>query len=449
MTRRSLVLAGGGMRVAWQAGALAALDEEGVSFEHVDGTSGGIINAAMLLSGVTPAEMCERWITLPVRRFASPLRLRTYLRGSSQLPALGDADGVVGLVFPHLGIDVAAIRAQTGFEGTFNVCNFADKTVEAIPHTEVAIDHLVAGISMPIAMPVVERGGVPYTDAVWVKDANLLEGVRRGADELWLLWCIANTSRYGEGAFEQYVHMIEMSANGGLVSELDRIREINAGRERQVTLHVVKPAHPLPLDPLFFLGRIDAHTLCAMGYADAIASRRDRPRGSPLTAEATRMTEPPLGVRFRERLVGKLPGLGAVELRLAPLLSGDSGTVVGSLRAVAAPGRSWLRDGTAAVEDDHLRYEALAGDHKIAVVRRLGRSALGGARVSVDGHSARFRSPPGSVLRSALSVEPDGAHNIADRVRVVGSLLTRLGRGRADVAGDPGSRTHRAGLEGE
>ena len=38
---RSLVAAGGGMRVAWQAGVVRALQEEGLTFDHVDGTSGG------------------------------------------------------------------------------------------------------------------------------------------------------------------------------------------------------------------------------------------------------------------------------------------------------------------------------------------------------------------------------------------------------------------------
>ncbi len=35
--RRSLVLAGGGMRVAYQAGVLAALERAGLRFHHVDG----------------------------------------------------------------------------------------------------------------------------------------------------------------------------------------------------------------------------------------------------------------------------------------------------------------------------------------------------------------------------------------------------------------------------
>src|SRR5213075_2810999 len=51
--RRSLVLAGGGMRVAYQAGAIHALLEEGLGFAHADGTSGGTMNLAMLMSGLT------------------------------------------------------------------------------------------------------------------------------------------------------------------------------------------------------------------------------------------------------------------------------------------------------------------------------------------------------------------------------------------------------------
>ena len=76
-------------------------------------------------------------------------------------------------------------------------------------------------------MPAVRRGDSPYTDSVWIKDANLIEAVKRGAEELWVLWCIGNTPAYRDGSFLQYVHMIEQSANGVLFEELDRISELN------------------------------------------------------------------------------------------------------------------------------------------------------------------------------------------------------------------------------
>ena len=95
-------------------------------------------------------------------------------------------------------------------------------------HRDVDVDGLVAAITLPLAMPGVRRPGGTYLDAVWVKDANLIEAVRRGAEELWVLWCIGNTPAYRDGPFQQYVHMIEQSANGVLFEELDRIAELNA-----------------------------------------------------------------------------------------------------------------------------------------------------------------------------------------------------------------------------
>ena len=78
--RRSLILAGGGMRVAYQAGVVRALQEESLCFFHADGTSGGTINLAMLLSGLSPAEMGERWRTLNVKDFVSLMPLEKYLK---------------------------------------------------------------------------------------------------------------------------------------------------------------------------------------------------------------------------------------------------------------------------------------------------------------------------------------------------------------------------------
>lgn len=313
--RRALILAGGGMRVAWQAGAIRALSDAGLGFAHGDGTSGGIINLAMLLSGQSPQEMCERWRTLRVKDFVSFVSPEKYVK-AWDMEALGDADGIVERVFPHLGIDVAAIRASTAMRGTFNVCNFTHKTNEVIPHSQVDQDLLVAGISLPIFMPVVRKGATLYTDSVWIQDANLLEAVRRGADELWVLWCIGNTPSYERGVFRQYVHMIELSANGALFEQLERLQEINErirageevlGHRQPIVVHLIKPERPLPLDPDFYTGHITAGSLIDMGYADAcryLASRSEQ--GLPLTPEITQMTAPAPELTFRETMSGPL-----------------------------------------------------------------------------------------------------------------------------------------------
>lgn len=311
--KRSLVLSGGGMRVSYQAGVIKALFEEGLRFFHGDGTSGGGMSLAMLLSGLSPDQMCERWRSLRVKDFVSFMPLANYLNTAGAM-ALGSAEGVVNKVFPHLGIDVGRINTARGMRGTFNVCNYTRKVNEVFGHDQVDVDLLVAGMSLPIFMPPVKRGRFIYTDSAWIRDANPLEAVRQGADEVWIVWTLGNSPEYRPGLFHQYIQMLEMSANGALFEDFEHIAEINRriangetmfGRTTPVRVHVIAPEHPLPLDPDLYFGRIDSATLIDMGYRDArryLSQRRDE--GVPLTPEATAMSDGTVGITFRETMTG-------------------------------------------------------------------------------------------------------------------------------------------------
>jgi predicted acylesterase/phospholipase RssA len=333
--KRALILAGGGMRVAYHAGVLRAFEEAGLRFTHVDGTSGGIINTSMVLSGLTPSEMCDRWRTLNLNDAMSPMPFNEYLKGQNMM-AMADADGIVNKMFPHLGIDVQKINAATGITGTFNVCNFTRKVNEAIPNDRVDIDFIIAGMSLPMFMPPVRKGDVWYTDSVWIKDANLIEAVQRGAEELWVVWILNNTPEYKPGFFNQYVHMIEMSANGSLIDEFERINEMNDrigrgetpyGHTRPIRLHLIKPRSPLPLDPELFLNHITTAGLIDLGYADAKHYLREvKPEGLPLQPETLMMTAPTKpGVSFHETMTGGF-SLGETDPRAGERKGDAAGT---------------------------------------------------------------------------------------------------------------------------
>ena len=322
--KRSLVLAGGGMRVAYQGGVLKALEEAALSFQHVDGTSGGTMNAAMLFSDLTPTEICERWRSLKLSGFVSFLPLKNYLN-PFKLKAFGSADGIIKKVFPHLGIDIALINQNKKSEATFNVCNFSTKQNISLSQRDLTLPHLIAGISLPIFMPAVKIDGDWYSDSVWIKDANLMEAVRRGAEEIWLVWCIGNSPEYKDGSFLQYVHMIEMSANGVLLEELQSVAELNEriqkgdspyGQKNVIKLHVIKPHFPLPLDPDFFMGSINAHELVNIGYQNTKQYLKNQPPlGVALDWRATAMTEPGLSIVSRQVYQGKT-NIQKHELRL-------------------------------------------------------------------------------------------------------------------------------------
>ena len=300
--RRSLVLAGGGMRVAYQAGALAALEEAGLRFHHAGRDVGGDHEPldASLRSGQRRNGRALAHARPPL--FSTLYPWLDYVR-TPRWPGLGSARGLREKVFPHLGIDADPIRRSRGISGTYNVCNFAAKTAEVVDHTEVDLDLLVAAVSLPGLMPVVVRSGTPYTDAVWVRDSNVPEAVRRGSDEVWLVWCIGNTGVYHNGLFRQYVHMIETAANGSLGRDLGYIEA--KWPERPVRLHVIKPQHPLPLDTAYYFGRVDASAFIDFGYQDACRYLNDpTPLTAPWDQSVTEMSEAPPGATVRLVLGG-------------------------------------------------------------------------------------------------------------------------------------------------
>lgn len=313
--RRALILPGGGMRVAYQAGAIQRLHEEGLRFSHGDGTSGGLMNLGALMSGVAPADLARRWRTLRARAFISPLPLTGYLNFPN-LRAFGDFDGIRKHVYPHLGIDADRINKAEGVSARFNICDFAEKAVVAVPHHEITEGQLLAGMSLPMFTPAVEARGTTWTDAVWIRDSNLLQAVQDGADELWVVWCIGNTPQWQNGTLNQYVHMIEMAAVGALNAELAEIARLNGriaageaphGHTTPVRVHLIRPDLPIPLDPAYVSGRVSGDALVDQGYRDASAYLAGMtPGGVPLDGRATRTPAPRPGVTFRETMTGRI-----------------------------------------------------------------------------------------------------------------------------------------------
>ena len=89
-------------------------------------------------------------------------------------------------------------------------------------------DFLVAAVSLPMWFPPVEIGGDLYIDAVFITDANIEEAIRRGADEVWVIWTVRDSGDWHDGFVATYFQIIETSANGHFKRIVRRIEESNA-----------------------------------------------------------------------------------------------------------------------------------------------------------------------------------------------------------------------------
>lgn len=430
--KRSLVLAGGGMRVAWQAGVVKALEDEGLEFDHVDGTSGGILTTAMMLSDVSPDEMIKRWRSVNVRNFSSMLPVGDYLKGPWNLPALSGPDGIIKKLFPALGVNVNIIRASA-WEGSFNVANFTEKRSVAIDSRAVDAELLAAGMSLPLFMTPHRRDGMTWTDAAWIRDANITEALRRGAEEVWLVWCVGNSPYWGDGPLEQYVHMIEMSAAGGLLADF----AVAEAGQRKFVLHVIKPAYPLPLDPDFYLGRIDAPTLMGMGYRDAVGYLSSRTAtGVRADHGCTAMQDSPPGARWTEKLSSR-SGPDAASAVLTVWLPTQAGHPASVTGFIDRPGWVYpvpLADGAVVDEGDkwtytgRIRHDGAWVD--IAVVRDFSSGGPGWKKAMnpmLSIGSEQFPVSIGTADAAALlvSLEPFGTHGVLQRISALASVVKK------------------------
>ncbi|MFL6697409.1 MAG: patatin-like phospholipase family protein [Vitreoscilla sp.] len=226
MTKRSLMLAGGGMKVAFQAGVLQVwLDEAGIAFDHVDGASGGCLNLAMLCQGMTGKRIADNWRTLrPIAGVSFNLAQYQRLFFARSIFTL---DGYRAKVFPSWGLDWPRI-AQSPVNATFNAYNFSKQQLEIFKPGVMTEDHLCACISLPMWFPPVDLGTDTYIDAVYVTDCNLEEAIDRGADEIWVIWTVGKTGKWNDGFVNNYFQIIEAAANGRFEQVRKRIQANNA-----------------------------------------------------------------------------------------------------------------------------------------------------------------------------------------------------------------------------
>lgn len=249
--KRALVLAGGGLKVALQAGVLQVwLDEAEIEFDHADGASGGTFNLAMYCQGMSGIQIADNWRNLPIGHGIS-FNWTQYVKlfkGAS----LFTYEKWRKNVFTAWGLDFESIRASDK-SATFSVYNYTDHRLETLSPSELTEDFLVACVSLPMWFPPVTIDDKIYIDPVYLTDANLMDAIDRGADELWIIWTVGEKPEWRDGFVANYFQIIETTANGHFRQDLRRIEENNAatavGRQgefgRHIELRILKAEVPL------------------------------------------------------------------------------------------------------------------------------------------------------------------------------------------------------------
>jgi predicted acylesterase/phospholipase RssA len=309
---RALILAGGGLKVAFQAGVLQVwLDEAGLEFDVADASSGGVFNLALWCDGRTGTEIADTWRrTKPLQFFElNPLpwvsisRLERFRRN---------------VLRRTWQIDWNRVRAS-GKNATFNVYDFSAQELRTKRPEEMTEDLLLAAVSLPIWFPPVEVDGRAHIDAVYATDSNLEAAIRAGADELWIIWTIPLEGTWRKGPVAQYFAAIENAAVWKLKDLLRRIDASNESIDRtgsgefphRVSYEILAETVPLHYVLVFSATRVQRAVQLGVEAARAWCDERGIPH-APVAARRGAMAGELTRLSFSEAMRGAV-GFGVAD----------------------------------------------------------------------------------------------------------------------------------------
>jgi predicted acylesterase/phospholipase RssA len=365
-----LVLAGGGLKVAFQAGVLQVwMDEAGIEFDVADGASGGVFNLAMWCSGKSGTEIADAW------RNTNPLDLVSL--NPRPWVSLLTFDAFRRKVLPSWEIDWGNPRRTNA---TFNVYNFSGQELQTRAPQEMSPEWLLACVTLPMWFPPVRIGGDVYVDAIYATDANLEAAIEKGADELWIIWTVSRKGRWGNGFVNQYFQMIEQAANWRLKDVIRRIEASNAaidndGRgefDRRIELKILYAE--VPLHYLFVFSADHLREAVELGVQ--CARRWCVDNGIELPEPSPPAPQFPTHVRFSETMQGEVT-FGSAETKED--LAVDLTVGIGGLYRFLGDSR-----------------------HSAKLTGWVRSDALGGKLPIEDGQFNLFVQEPGSTLRKML-----------------------------------------------
>ena len=251
MPKRSLMLAGGGLKIAFQAGVMQVwLDEAQIDFQHGDGVSAACFNLAMWAQGMSGKQIADNWRNLKPLKGVD-VRYAQLFKGI-WAESLFTLNKYRTRVFPNWGIDFAKIRASKR-EATFNVYNFSKHELRPVNTNELTEDFLIASGSLSVFFPPVVVGDETYIDAVFNTASNLEEAIRRGSDELWVIWTTSRRGRWKHNLLGGFFGLFEATTNHEYNTMRARIERNNAAIAgggqgefgRTITVREIKADVPL------------------------------------------------------------------------------------------------------------------------------------------------------------------------------------------------------------
>jgi NTE family protein len=283
--KKILVLAGGSVKGAFQAGVIKAVFESGFEPDAIYGVSAGSMNASFLIDNIgkqsidfdtvnlskAAKDLCNFWIQKINTPDSLALRRPTYELGFGALR--GNFEGLLDtaplrhLVHENVSIQNLLASPIKLKVGAVDIINGDIEYVE--PSTEHFLDYIMASSAIPILMPVVNIGGhrkQAFLDGGLRDVAPIKQAILDGAEEIV---CIACHTKEIDAGYFRYGNLLalvdrvmDIAVNECLNADLEYAQTINQflpddgsvvtegilKGKRKIKLTIIRPNKPLNID---------------------------------------------------------------------------------------------------------------------------------------------------------------------------------------------------------
>lgn len=304
-SKRALVLSGGSIKGAYEAGALKAIFEAGFKPEYVYGISVGNLNSTFITHEAAKQfiatgsvdwlkvadELWKFWSTeidepkKLVKQKCNLLLLLSLNWGLifKKFDSILDTTPLQNLIKQHINPDVIKKSPVQLHVGAVNIYSGEIKYVD--PQDPDFLDYVVASTAIPIMMPVKIINGMPYLDGGLRDVAPLGQAINVGADDIVCVCCQSEKLDNQTYNYRDLIVMVDKVMDI-IVTEIvnndvkmiqkinDLIEEHNGhgghhhSKYRHIETTLIRPATEIFLDIQKFT-QVDIINLMNRGYQDA------------------------------------------------------------------------------------------------------------------------------------------------------------------------------------
>ena len=291
MTRRGLVLSGGGGRGAYQAGVYKYLTEQGYMPEIISGTSVGAINTVALGCGLNADQLIALWQTINVGKVMKYRFFRMIMDFFlNRMSPIADPAPLENFLSENLNFDVLRTNHTQVYISATNILN---GELELFTNHQITVKHILASAAIPMVFPWQKIANKMYWDGGLMANTPILPLIERDIRDIVIVLLspignveIEEPKNRGEalervfeliqiGSFQNFKYSIESGKSLSNVSLTDMLKSQLKGfvddiiRGGEFKLRIVSPKTSLGMASILNFSPKHADRLIKIGYEDA------------------------------------------------------------------------------------------------------------------------------------------------------------------------------------